>query len=340
MRDTPSAPDPDPRPEAVSPGSRIGGAAAEAGIAAVGGGEAGVVAALPPPRATAAPEVVPVGDRSRGLRRRIAYGLMIGYALLMFVPFSWTVITSFKTRADSLRLTFIPDPVSLEGWRYTLGNLDPSIVTLFTNSAILAGAVTVTNLVLGSLGGYAFARLHFPGRELLFLIVLATLMIPDPLRLVPVYVLFTELGLTRGIGQYVSIILVLAISATSIFLLRQYFLTIPKDLEEAARIDGAGFFTTFTRVMLPLATPALAAVAILQFQGTWNGFFWPVILLREEAHRTIPLALYLFREQGGFSTNWPPLMAVICIATIPILVLYIFFQRYFVEGIAASGVKG
>jgi multiple sugar transport system permease protein len=341
MRTTP--PDPEPgddrfRPSVAAGVSGVAGG--EGGIAIGGGSEAGVVAALPPPRATAAPDVAPVGDRTRGLRRTVAYVLMVSYALLMFVPFAWTVITSLKTRADSLRLTIIPEPVSLEGWRYTLENLDPSIATLFTNSVILAGAVTITNLVLGSLGGYAFARLRFPGREILFLVVLATLMIPDPLRLVPVYVLFTEFGLTRGVGQYVSIILILAISATSIFLLRQYFLSIPRDLEEAARMDGAGFFTTFSRVMLPLATPALAAVAILQFQGTWNSFFWPVILLRDEAHRTIPLALYLFRESGGFSTNWPPLMAVICIATIPILILYIFFQRYFVEGIAASGVKG
>jgi multiple sugar transport system permease protein len=297
-------------------------------------------AARATPAPDAAPDAAPVGDRTLGLRRRLAYLLMLGYALLMFVPFSWTVITSFKTRADSLGLNLIPDPISLEGWEYTLETLNPSITTLFTNSLVLAGAVTVTNLVLGSLGGYAFARLRFPGREVLFLIVLATLMIPDPLRLVPLYVMFTELGLTRGIGQYVSIILVLAISATSIFLLRQYFLSIPKDLEEAARMDGAGFFTTFLRVMLPLATPALAAVAILQFQGTWNAFLWPVILLRDQDHWTIPLALYLFRESGGFSTNWPPLMAVICIATLPILVLYIFFQRYFVEGVAASGVKG
>ena len=329
-----------PRPDrsSASDGSLPSVAAGVSGVAR--SSEAGVTAALPPSRATPAPEAAPVGDRTRGMRRTIAYVLMVGYALLMFVPFTWTVITSFKTRADSLNLTFIPDPVSLDGWRYTLQNLEPNIVTLFTNSVVLAVAVTLTNLVLGSLGGYAFARLRFPGREVLFLVVLATMMIPDQLRLVPVYVLFTELGLTRGIAQYVSIILILAISATSIFLLRQYFLSIPKDLEEAARMDGAGFFTTFWRVMLPLATPALAAVTILQFQGTWNGFFWPVILLRDQDHWTIPLALYLFRESGGFSTNWPPLMAVICIATLPILVLYIFFQRYFVEGIAASGVKG
>jgi multiple sugar transport system permease protein len=140
--------------------------------------------------------------------------------------------------------------------------------------------------------------------------------------------------------QYASVILIMAISASSIFLLRQYFLTIPRDLEEAARIDGAGFFTTFTKVMLPLATPALAAVTILQFQGTWNSFFWPVIFLQDPNHYTLPLGLTFFRLSGGFGTNWPPLMATVVLATIPILILYLFFQRYFVEGIAASGVKG
>lgn len=329
-----------PPPQSPEPPSDVPRPSVTAGVAGAGGSEAGVVTVLPPKGGRVTADVGPVGDRTRTLRRGIAYALMIGYALLMFVPFTWTVVTSFKERADALRLELIPDPVSLEGWRYTLENLDPSVVTLFTNSAVIAAAVTVSNLVLGSLGGYAFARLRFPGRELLFLVVLATLMIPDQVRLVPIYVLFNALGLTRDVGQYVSVILVMAISATSIFLLRQYFLSIPKDLEEAARIDGAGFFTTFRRVMLPLATPALAAVTILQFQGTWNAFFWPVIFLRAAEHYTLPIGLLFFRESGGFTTNWPPLMAVVVIATIPILVLYIFFQRFFVEGIAASGVKG
>jgi len=221
-----------------------------------------------------------------------------------------------------------------------LTKLKPAVPVLFLNSAIVAGVATVSNLVLGSIAGYAFARLKFPGREVLFLVVLATLMIPDQLRLVPIYVLFNNVGLTRGIEQYIAVILMFAISASSIFLLRQYFLSMPRDLEEAAKIDGAGFFTTFYRVMLPLAGPALSAVAILQFQGTWNSFFWPLILMRDQTHWTLPLALSQFRLAGGLTTNYPPLMATVVIATLPILVLYLFFQRYFVEGVAASGVKG
>jgi len=290
--------------------------------------------------APATPNVAPVGDRGRVWRRRLAYVILTAYALLMFVPFAWTVITSFKTLPDSLRPTIIPDPITLQGWEYAINTLEPSIVRLFANSLLLATAVTASNLILGSFAGYAFARLRFPGREILFLVVLATLMIPDQLRLVPVYILFSNLGLTIGPAQYVAVFLLLAVSGTSIFLLRQYFLTIPRDLEEAARMDGAGFLTTFWRIMLPLASPALAAVAILQFQGTWNSFFWPVVFLQDRDFATLPLGLYLFRFAGGFAVNWPPLMATVVLATIPILVLYIFFQRYFVEGIAASGVKG
>jgi multiple sugar transport system permease protein len=279
--------------------------------------------------------------RGRSVRRGIAYALLIGYGLLMLVPFAWSVSTSFKTLPDvNDDASFIPDPFTFDAWRYAWDTLQPSLPVLFLNSAILAIAVMATNLVLGSIAGYAFARLRFPGREVLFIIVLATLMIPDQLRLVPVYVLFNTLGLTRGDLQYLAVIIVMAISAASVFLLRQAFLSLPRELEEAARIDGAGFFTTFRKVMLPLVGPALAAVAILQFQGTWNSFFWPLILMRDQDNWPLPLALVQFRLQGGFATNWPPLMAVVVMATVPILVLYLFFQRYFVEGVAASGVKG
>ncbi len=293
-----------------------------------------------PARVQDTPVATHAGDTGAKWRRRIVYVFLIGYAILMFIPFTWSVVTSFKTLPDSVQLTFIPNPFTTAGWEFAVTQLEPPIQVLFLNSFVIASAVTLTNLVLGSMAGYAFARLRFPGRELLFLVVLATLMIPDQLRLVPVYLLFNGIGFTRGVGQYFGVITVLAISATSIFLLRQYFLSIPRDLEEAAKIDGAGFFTTFVRVMLPLAGPALAAVAILQFQGTWNSFFWPLLLLGDKAHWTLPLGLGFFRTAGGYANNWPPLMATVVLATIPVLVLYIFFQRYFVEGIAASGVKG
>jgi multiple sugar transport system permease protein len=265
---------------------------------------------------------------------------LIGYALLMFVPFAWSLITSFKTLPDSVRLTLIPNPFTLDGYDNVFNELDPSLPRLFFNSGLIAVVVTLSNVILGSIAGYAFARLRFPGREAIFLVVLATLMIPDQLRLVPVYLILNAIGFTKGVLQYAGVMLVLAISASSIFLLRQYFLSIPRALAEAARIDGAGFFTTFRKVMLPLAGPALAAVAILQFQGTWNGYFWPYVLLQKPDQYTVPVAISFFRLQGGFGNNWPPLMALVVLATIPVLVLYLFFQRYFVEGIAASGVKG
>src|SRR4051812_1720135 len=304
----------------------------------------GAPAAAPAIRAgtvEAAASTRPAGDNSADLRRTLAYIVLIGYAVLMFIPFGWSLITSFKTLPDSVKLAIIPTHgFTLDAWAYAWNTLKPPMPVLFFNSFLIAGVVTITNLALGSLGGYAFARLRFPGRELLFLIVLATLMIPDQLRLVPIFVLFTNLGLLQNQLQYASVMLVLAISATSVFLMRQYFQSLPIELEEAARLDGAGFFTTFWRVLLPLATPALAAVGILTFQGTWNSFFWPIILLLNQAFWTLPLALVQFRQSGGFSTDWPPLMATVVMATIPILVLYIFFQRYFVEGVAAAAVKG
>jgi len=268
-----------------------------------------------------------------------AYVVLIGYALLMFVPFAWTIVTSFKTQPDSVQLTWIPNPFSTIGWEHMFTELNPPIQVLFFNSLMIAVAVTITNIAIAGIAGYAFARLRFPGREVLFLLVLGTLMMPDQLRMVPVYQILVILGLiNNGPTNYVGLVLIMAAQAQMIFLMRQYFITIPPDLEEAARIDGAGFIRTFVQVMLPLASPAIAAVAILTFQGAWNNFFWPLIILQAQPHWTIPLALYQFHAQ--YNTDWPALMAVVVVATAPILALYLFFQRYFVEGIAATGVKG
>jgi multiple sugar transport system permease protein len=279
--------------------------------------------------------------------RRILFPLGLAFFVVFsLAPFAWMVISSFMYKSRLLTDPFaLPPQFTLDNYVHLFTSPNEGVgaanfIHAIINSLGVCAITTVISLIVGSIGGYAFARLRFPGREVLFLIVLGTLMIPDQLRLVPVYLMMNAVGLTRGSAQYVAVILVLAIAGTSIFFLRQYFLSIPRDLEEAARIDGAGFFTTFVRVMLPLAGPALAAVAILQFQGTWNGFFWPVIFLQDPDHYTVQQGLYFFRQAGGFSSNWPPLMATVVMATIPVLVLYVFFQRFFVEGIAASGVKG
>jgi multiple sugar transport system permease protein len=217
-------------------------------------------------------------------------------------------------------------------------------VTYYKNSFIFAGSITVVNLFLSSLGGYAFARLRFPGREVIFIFVLGTLMIPDPLRLVPVYLMLIDFPITHWnlVGSYRGFIFfgsTLAL-ATNLFLLRQYFLTIPKDYEEAAKLDGAGYFKTYYRVMLPLAVPAVAAVAILTFQGTWNEFFWALIVLGYDNPELFTVQLGLTQFQFQYQTLWPELMAATTIAILPIVVVYIFFQRFFVAGITAAGVKG
>ena len=279
------------------------------------------------------------GQARRRIGRGVVYGILILYSLLVFVPFLWTVSTSFKTLPESLLLTWIPQNPTVQGYITAWTQLKPQLPVMFLNSFIVAALVTVTNVFFGALGGYAFARLRFPGREALFLLVLGTLMIPDQLRLVPVYQILVNLQLiSPGPENYFGIALVLAISATSLFVMRQFFLTIPFDLEESARIDGAGFFTTFWRILFPLARPALAIVAILTFQGTWNGFFWPLVILQAQSHWTLPLGLAQFRFQ--YSTNWPPLMAMVVVATVPIVILYLFFQRYFVSGLSAGAVKG
>jgi multiple sugar transport system permease protein len=296
-----------------------------------------VAEVVAPKAATSAAE--PRRSAAGRIGRGVVVAVLIAYSIVVFVPFLWSVITSFKTLPDSLTLSFIPNPFTTYGYQTAFTQLDPTVPVLFFNSALIAALVTVSNLFLGALGGYAFARLRFPGREVLFLLVLGTMMIPDQLRLVPVYQILTFLRLVSpGPENYFGVFIILAVQASSLFIMRQFFLTVPYDLEEAAMLDGAGTFGTFWRVMLPISTPALAAVAILSFQGTWNGFFWPLVILQAKQHWTLPLGLTQFRFL--YSTDWPPLMAMTVIATIPIVVLYVFFQRYFVGGTVSAAVKG
>jgi multiple sugar transport system permease protein len=277
-------------------------------------------------------------------RRVVAYVLMIGLALLYLIPFVYTVSTSLMTQAEAAAgFDLWPDDASLWAYREIWSREDLSFVTFFRNSMIVSAAITLITLFLATLGGYAFARLRFPLREPLFLLVLGTLMIPDQLRLVPVYLMMIDFpltgwNLTQTLHGYVFFGSSIAL-ATSLFLMRQYFLTIPRDYEEAAKLDGAGYFKTYWRIMLPLAAPAVAAIAILTFQGIWNEFFWANLLLTgDSSNYTVQMGLVQFRFQ--YQTLWPQLMAAATIAILPVLMVYVFFQRYFVAGVTAAGVKG
>jgi multiple sugar transport system permease protein len=289
---------------------------------------------------------IPGRERADRIRTVLTYTVMFTVAALFFIPFLWSVSTSFRTIADTVQgFSLLPKHWTTIGYHEVFYKYHFGRYTM--NSAVIAAAVTASNLFLASLGGYAFARLKFPGREVLFMLVLGTLMIPDQLRLVPIYQMLVNM-VPNWLGHvgwhnatFVNrngVILISLVSASSLFLMRQYFLTIPRDLEEAAKLDGAGYFKTYRRVMLPLAGPALAAVGILTFQGSWNGLFWPAVLLQDESQHTIPLGLVYFQQV--YTTLWPQLMAASVAAILPILVLFVLFQRYFVAGVAASGVKG
>jgi multiple sugar transport system permease protein len=285
--------------------------------------------------AAAAEPFVPGRARADVARKAILYVIVLAVALVFFVPFLWTLVTSFKTIPDSVNVHLIPHPWTTSAWRTVWTQYDFKLY--IKNSLFLAVVITVANICLAALGGYAFARLRFPGREVLFLIVLGTLMVPDQLRFIPVFVMLTNWHL---IGNFSGYILINLVTATNLFFMRQYFLTIPKDFEEAAKLDGAGYFKTFWRVMLPLALPAISALVILQFQGTWNDFVWPLILFGQgnTAHYTEQLGLASLQFQ--YSTLWPSICAGSIIAILPILAIFLTFQRYFVSGVVSAGVKG
>jgi multiple sugar transport system permease protein len=271
----------------------------------------------------------------------LLYALLLALALFYFLPFFWAVSTSFKSLPDSVKgFVLIPHHPTLAGYRaaFTAGPFGHYLV----NSGIFAVTVTLTNLFLCTLGGYAFARLRFPLREPLFMLVLATLMIPDQMRLVPVFQILANFPIFHWnlIATYQGYILIHLLYAANLFLMRQYFLTIPKDYEEAAKLDSAGFFKTYWKVMLPLAGPALAAIVILSFQGTWNDFYWQLLLLQDDSKFTVNVGIAQFATSGSYKTDWPALMAVSTIAIAPVALIYLFFQRYFIAGVTTAGVKG
>jgi multiple sugar transport system permease protein/sn-glycerol 3-phosphate transport system permease protein len=280
--------------------------------------------------------------RSVRRRRRIAqvlsYLLLGLVSLFMLLPLGWQLATSLKTSADTVRNppVLISNPPQ---WANYLELFDRFPVWLYLwNSTLVTGLVIIGTLLSSSLAAYGFARLRMPGRDLIFLLLLSTLMLPSIVLVIPQFVLFQRF---QWINTYFPLVVPSFFgSAFSIFLLRQFFITIPHDLEDAARIDGAGYLRTFAFIILPLAGPALVAVALYTFVSTWNDFLTPLIYLSDRELFTLPVALRFL--QGGIRSRpeYHLLMAGATLAVLPCVLLFLFAQRWFIQGTVITGVKG
>lgn len=276
------------------------------------------------------------GALGRYLGNSVIFTLLLFASLVMLVPIVWTLSTSLRLPRESFTLPpkWLPTDFRIDNYRQVFQRVP--FWTYFFNSVLVSGAVVLGQLITCSMAAYAFARLRFPGRGILFSVILSALMIPIQATIIPVFVEIKYLHLSNSLW---SLILPGATSAFGVFLLRQYFLTIPNELEDAARIDGANQWQIFLRVMLPLVAPALAVLAILTFNGYWNEYFRPLIFLATPNHYTLPLGLVNLRGQFG-SGSIAIVLAGVILSLVPVLVLYVFAQKYLIEGITLGGVKG
>lgn len=273
------------------------------------------------------------------LVKGLGYAILIVVALSMVVPFMWMVTTSLKSPGTTFSYPpqILPNEFNFSQYQRLFDNLP--FARYFINTVLVTLATVVGQLVVCSMAAYGFARLRFMGRDTIFVLYLMTMMIPFQITLIPLYLIITQLG---WVNTYQGLIVPGISSAFGIFLLRQSFLNIPRDYQDAARIDGANEFTIFTRVFLPLNGPTLATLGVFAFMGTWTDLLWPLLIARSEQLRTLELGLAYFnaRPNAFVQPNWPLLMAGAVVVMVPVLIVYILAQRYFVQGISLSGVKG
>jgi multiple sugar transport system permease protein len=260
---------------------------------------------------------------------------LLPLSLLMLLPLVWMLITSIETLSETRHFPpqLIPSGIR---WQNYPDALDAApFGRFFLNSFLVTAASVAGNLLFCSLAGYAFARLRFFGRDVLFVVLLATLMVPFQVIMIPTFLIVHDLGLVNSLG---ALIVPNLVTPFGIFLLRQFFRTLPIELEEAARIDGCSRLGVLFRVVMPLSMPALATLGIVTFLWTWNDFLWPLIVTSSTDKYTVQLGLATF--QGAHQTNWPLLMAGNMMALAPMLIVFVLAQRWFVQSLAASGVKG
>jgi multiple sugar transport system permease protein len=269
------------------------------------------------------------------LIRSLTWMLLVMGAVTMILPFLWMVSTALKENQFVLSIPpqLIPNPVSWENFT-RLTELYP-IVRIFGNSVFVAVAITVGQLITCSMAAYAFARMKFRGSNVLFVLYLATLMIPSQVTITPLFIMMRYLN---WINTYQGIIAPGVFSAFGTFLLRQSFLSLPRELEEAAFIDGASHWTVFRKIILPLTRPALATLTVFAFMDAWNAFLWPLFVARNIEIMTLPVALSTLH--GRYLTEWNLVMAGGVITIVPMVIVFIFAQKYFIRGVVMSGIKG
>jgi multiple sugar transport system permease protein len=261
--------------------------------------------------------------------------VLLPLAVLMIIPLIWMVITSFQTLNETRHFPPILVPESIRWQNYTDVLQRAPFARWFLNTLVVTVVVVAGNLLFCSLAGYAFARIKFFGRDVVFILVLATLMIPFQVIMIPTFLIVRKLGLIDTLG---ALIVPNLAGAFGIFLLRQFFRSLPIELEEAARIDGASRLGVLFKIVLPLSGPVLATVAVITFLWTWNDFLWPLVTIYNPDNMTLQLGLTTF--QGAHQTNTNLLMAANVMSVIPVLLLFFLAQRYFIRGIATSGLKG
>lgn len=261
--------------------------------------------------------------------------IVYSLALVTIAPFIWMLLTSVKDISEIFVYPpkWLPSQLHFENFSRALQAAP--FGRYYLNSLFVAVSVTIGQLITCSMAAYAFARLQFKGRDILFYIFLGTMMIPYQVTMIPSFMVLYWLG---WIDSYKAMIVPGLASAFGTFLLRQFFLTIPKELEEAAYIDGCSKFRVLWQIIIPLSKPALAALAIFTFMGTFNDFIWALIVVNSEHLRTVQLGLAVFRDR--YTTDWDLLMAGSVMATVPILIVFFFAQKYFIKGITLSGIKG
>ncbi len=267
--------------------------------------------------------------------RAVTYGVLLLFAFSMLVPFLWMVSSSLMTEMEVYRFPpkLWPSKPHWENYREALTLLP--FGRFFLNSLIISFFTVLGQLFVCSLAAYSFSRLRYRGRNSIFAVYLSTMMIPTIVTMIPLYLIVDAFG---WINRYEAMIVPFLNSVWGIFLLRQFFLTIPPELEDAARIDGASSWTIYWRIILPLSKPALATLAIFSFMASWKEFLWPLIVTNSMEMRPVEVGIALFHSVH--ITNWPYQMAAAVVVMLPIVVVFFFTQRYFIKGIALTGIKG